>query len=74
MDQQPPLRRLGAVPALHEQDLARLIGSESVAKWACSECGEEGTGIAAGYVKQDQGLRPICFKCFLLGTGIRYER
>lgn len=74
MRQQRPSPRVETVTALHEQDLAKIIGSDSIARWHCSECGQEGTGMAAGYIKQDSALLPICFTCFVLGNGWRHER
>lgn len=70
----PLQRRVETLPAVHEQDLAKIMGTNSIGTWNCHECGREGTGMAAGYVKQDAALLPICFTCFVLGNGLRRER
>jgi hypothetical protein len=74
MGQHLPVPSVETLPALHEQDLAKIMGADSVTEWHCSECGTEGAGMAAGYIKQDAALLPICFTCFVLGNGWHHER
>jgi hypothetical protein len=60
--------------AIHVQDLEEVLGEEGLQEWKCVECGADGKGMAAGYLKQGSSLRPLCFTCLVLGRGLRHER
>ena len=53
------------LPALHERDIAAVLGSPLAASWPCGLCGATSSGVPAAYVKRGTGLLPVCFTCLL---------
>ena len=53
------------LPAIHQADIEDVLGSPVPARWHCVRCGSEQTGLPAAFVKEQEGLRFLCFSCLL---------
>ncbi len=53
------------LPAIHQADLAAVLGEPLPDKWHCALCQRQCEGLPAAFVKHAGELRPICFRCLL---------
>jgi hypothetical protein len=51
--------------AIHQVDVADVLGRQFADVWHCSLCGRESKGVPAAFVKRDREMVPLCFSCLL---------
>ena len=51
--------------AIHESDLAKVLGVDTATEWACHVCQRPNGGPPAAFLKTEEGLRPLCFECLM---------